>query len=136
PTQISGRNRVWRRIVIDGIRNDPEWKGGEYVTEPPSLRAAEEVIYFMGSNPVLRQQQMPTLAASDKALDEAMEKTLKAADANDLLYQIEASRDYDPGPELEKIRAPLCAVNSADDLINPPELGILEREIHRVPKGR
>ena len=136
PTQISGRNRVWRRIVIDMIRNDAEWKGGEYSTEPPSLRAAEEVIWFMGSNPVLRQQQMPTLAASDKALDEAMEKTLKTADANDLLYQIEASRDYDPGPELEKIRAPLCAVNSADDLINPPELGILEREIRRVPKGR
>jgi homoserine O-acetyltransferase len=90
----------------------------------------------MGSNPVLRQQQMPTLAASDTALDAAIADSLKTADANDVLYQVEASRDYDPGPDLEKIRAPLLAINSADDLINPPELGILEREIKRVPKGR
>jgi len=136
PTQISGRNRVWRRIVIDAIRNDPEWKGGEYTSQPPSLRVVEELIYFMGSNPLLRQKQMPTLAESDTVLDAAIEKATKAADANDVLYAIEASRDYDPGPDLEKIRAPLLAINSADDLINPPELGILEREIQRVPKGR
>jgi len=136
PTQISGRNRVWRRIVIDAIRNDREWRGGNYSTQPPSLRTAEEMLYFMGSNPILRQQQMPTLAESDSKLDLAIADWLKTDDANDLLYQIEASRDYNPGPDLEKIRAPLLAVNSADDLINPPELGILEREIKRVPKGR
>jgi homoserine O-acetyltransferase/O-succinyltransferase len=136
PTQISGRNRMWRRIVIDAIRKDPEWRNGNYSSQPSSLRVAEEMIYFMGSNPVLRQQQMPTLAESDSTLDAAIADSLKAADANDLLYQIEASRDYDPGPDLEKIRAPLLAVNSADDLINPPELGILEREVRRVPKGR
>jgi homoserine O-acetyltransferase len=90
----------------------------------------------MGSNPVLRQDQMPTLARADMVLDEAMATALKNTDANDTLYQIGASWDYDPGPDLEKIRAPLIAVNSADDLINPPELGILEREIKRVPKGR
>ena len=136
PTQISGRNRVWRRIVIDAIRNDPEWRGGAYSTQPPSLRIAQQILYFMGSNPVLRQQQMPTLAASDASLDAAIADALKTADANDVLYQVEASRDYDPGPDLEKIRARLVAVNSADDLINPPELGILEREIARVPKAR
>jgi len=136
PTQISGRNRVWRRMAIDAIRGDPEWRGGEYTTQPPSLRVVEELLFFMGSNPVLRQKQMPTLAESDKLLDATIEKALKTADANDVLYAVEASYDYDPGPDLEKIRVPLLAVNSADDLINPPELGILEREIRRVPKGR
>jgi homoserine O-acetyltransferase len=136
PTQVSGRNRVWRRIVIDAIRNDPQWREGNYSTQPQGLRVAEGLLFFMGSNPSLRQQQMPTLAASDAALDAAIATSLKTADANDVLYQVAASRDYDPGPDLEKIRAPLLAINSADDLINPPELGILEREIKRVPKGR
>jgi homoserine O-acetyltransferase len=136
PTQISGHNRVWRRIVIDAIRNDPEWRGGNYSTQPPGLRVAQQMLFFMGSNPTLRQQQMPTLAATDAALDAAIANSLKTADANDVLYQVEASRDYDPGPNLEKIRARLLAVNSADDLINPSELGILEREIKRVPNGR
>jgi homoserine O-acetyltransferase len=136
PTQISGRNRVWRRIVIDAIRNDAEWRGGNYSTQPGSLRVAEEMLYLMSSNPILRQQQMPTIERSDASLDVAISNSLKTADANDVLYQIEASHDYDPGPALEEIRAPLLAVNSADDLINPPELGILEHEITRVPKGR
>jgi homoserine O-acetyltransferase len=136
PTQISGRNRVWRKIVIDAIRNDPAWQQGNYTTQPPSLRTAQQLIFFMGSNPLLRQEQMLTLAKADAVLDEAMANALKNTDANDTLYQIGASWDYDPGPDLEKIRAPLIAVNSADDLINPPELGILEREIKRVPKGR
>jgi len=136
PTQISGRNRVWRRTVIDAIRNDPAWLGGNYSTQPPSLRTAEEMLYLMSSNPVVRQRELATLTLSDARLDEAMATALKTADANDLLYQIEASSDYDPGPGLEKIRSPLLAVNSADDLINPPELGILEREIKRVARGR
>jgi homoserine O-acetyltransferase len=133
PTQISGRNRVWRRIVIDAIRNDPAWAGGAYASQPPSLRTAAALIYFMGSNPALRQEQMPTLAKADEVLDQALAAT--TADANDVLYQVGASWDYDPGPALAQIRAPLLAVNSADDLINPPELGILEREIARVPLG-
>jgi homoserine O-acetyltransferase len=136
PTQISGRNRIWRRILIDAIRTDPEWRGGNYSAEPPSLRTAVALTYLMSSNPVLRQQELPTLAKSDGVFDVEMANAVRAADANDVLYQLEASRDYDPGPSLEKIRAPLVAVNSADDLINPPELGILEREIKRVSKGR
>jgi homoserine O-acetyltransferase len=94
------------------------------------------MLYLVGSNPVLRQNAMPTLAKADAALDRSIEASMKNDDANDVLYQVEASHDYDPGPNLEKIRAPLFAVNSADDLINPPELGVLEREIQRVPKGR
>jgi homoserine O-acetyltransferase len=135
PTQISGRNRVWRRTLIDAIRNDPSWNGGDYTRQPASLRTANEIIYFMGSNPLLRQEQMPTLAKTDEVLDAAIAQSLVTTDANDVLYQVSASWDYDPGPALEKIRAPLLAINSADDLINPPELGILEREIKRVPRG-
>lgn len=136
PTQISGRNRGWRRMVIDAIRNDPAWNGGEYKTQPPSLRTAAEMLWFMSSNPVLRQKESPTLAKTDENLDKFVDQIVKADDANDVLYALEASHDYDPGPDLEKIRAPLLAINSSDDLINPPELGILEREIKRVPRGR
>jgi len=139
PTQISGRNRAWRRIIIDAIRNDPSWNRGEYPAnagQPPSLRTAAEMLWFMSSNPVLRQKEAPTLAKTDGALDKFVNDYLKTGDANDILYALEASHDYDPGPNLEKIHAPLLAINSADDLINPPELGILEREIKRIPHGR
>jgi homoserine O-acetyltransferase len=135
PTQISGRNRAWRRLVLDAIRNDPAWNNGEYKTEPPSLRTAAEMLWFMSSNPVLRQKEAPTLAKTDEVLDKFVDQIAKTDDANDVLYAVEASHDYDPGPNLEKIRAPLMAINSADDLINPPELGILERETKRVPHG-
>jgi len=136
PVQISGRNRAWRRTVIDAIRGDPDWKGGEYREQPPSLRTAEEMLFFMSSNPVIRQNEMPTLAKADAVLDEFVRKTAATADTNDILYAVSASRDYDPGPGLGRIRAKLLAVNTADDLINPPELGILEREIGRVAHGR
>jgi homoserine O-acetyltransferase len=139
PTQISGRNRGWRRVIIDAIRNDPAWNGGEYPAtagQPPSLRTAAEMLWLMSSNPVLRQKEAPTLAKTDEVLDKFVADHLKTDDANDVLYALEASHDYDPGPNLEKIRAPLLAINSADDLINAPELGILEREIKRVPHGR
>jgi homoserine O-acetyltransferase len=136
PTQISGRNRAWRRMVIDAIRNDPAWNGGEYKTQPPSLHTAAEMLWLMSSNPVLRQKDAPTLGKTDEVLDKFVEQIVKTDDANDVLYALEASHDYDPGPNLEKIRAPLLAINSADYLINPPELGILEQEIKRVPHGR
>ena len=136
PTQISGRNRGWRRMVIDAIRNDPAWNNGEYQTQPPSLRTAAEMLWLMSENPVMRQKEAPTLAKTDEELNAFVDRIVKSDDANDVLYALEASRDYDPGPNLEKIQAPLLAINSADDLINPPELGILEREIKRVPHGR
>jgi homoserine O-acetyltransferase len=136
PTQISGRNRVWRRIVIDAIRGDPAWKNGDYSTQPPGLRTAAEMLFFVSSNPVVRQREMPNLERSDEVLDAFLAREVKVMDANDVLYAVAASSDYDPGPALAKIEAPLLAVNSADDLINPPELGILEREIARVRRGR
>ena len=136
PVQIAGRNRVWRRLAIDAIRHDPEWQGGEYRTPPQSLRTGAELLYLMSSNPVLRQAETPTRARTDAALDTFVANYFKTGDANDYLYALEASADYDPNAALEKITAPLLAINSADDLINPPELGILEREIRRVPHGR
>ena len=136
PTQISGRNRAWRRMVIDAIRNDPDWLGGDYAAQPPSLRTAAEMLWFMSSNPLLRQKEAPTRAKTDEVLDKFVADYLKTSDANDVLYAVEASHDYDPGAKLEEIHAPLLAINSADDMINPPELGILEGEIKRVPKGR
>ncbi|HJW31980.1 MAG TPA: alpha/beta fold hydrolase [Holophagaceae bacterium] len=136
PTQIAGRNRVWRRTIIDAIRQDPQWQGGDYKTQPQSLRTAAQMLYFMGSNPVLRQEEAPTLAQADAKVDAYVEAYFKSGDANDVLYALEASRDYDPGPGLERIQAPLLALNTADDLINPPELAILEREIKRVPNGK
>jgi homoserine O-acetyltransferase len=136
PTQISGRNRIWRRTIIDAIRSDPDWQNGDYQSQPHGLRVAAEVLFFMSNNPVQRQKEAPTLAQADKLLDSYVSNMLKTHDANDVLYALEASGDYDPGPGLEQIRAPLLAINFADDLINPPELGILEREIKRVKRGQ
>jgi homoserine O-acetyltransferase len=136
PGPISGRNRMWRRAVMDAIRNDPEWRSGEYSKPPAGLKVAAEIQFFMSSNPRLRYQQAPTLARADQVLDEYVSHYVATEDANNILYAYEASRDYDPGPGLEEIAAPLIAVNTADDLINPPELGILEREIKRVAGGR
>lgn len=136
PTQISGRNRVWRRMIIDSIQNDPEWNGGEYQRQPQGLKVAAEVLYFMGSNPLQRWKQAPTLKEADEQLDKSVADSYQKMDANDVLYALRASEDYDPGSRLEAIRAPLLALNFADDLINPPELGILEKEIKRVPHGK
>jgi homoserine O-acetyltransferase len=126
---------MWRKTVSDLIRTDVEWNNGDYTRQPPSLRIAEEILAFMGSNPVQRQKDAPTLAAADRLLAKVAAAT-KNKDANNVLYAVEASHDYDPGPDLSKIQAPLLAINFADDLINPPELGILEREIKKVPHGR
>lgn len=136
PTQISGRNRVWRRVIIDSIRGAPDWQNGDYKAQPYGLRLAAEMLYLMGENPALRYREAPTLQRADSVLDDYVTKLCATSDANDVLYAVEASFDYDPGPGLEGIKAPLLAINSADDLINPPDLGILEREIKRVPNGR
>ncbi len=136
PTQISGRNRVWRRVIIDSIRNAPDWQNGEYKTQPRGLRIAAEMLYFMSSNPTRRLKEAPTLAQADQVLEKYIADTVAKSDATDVLYAFEASQDYDPGPGLEKIRAPLVAINFADDLINPPELGVLESQIKRVKDGK
>ena len=136
PAEIAGRNRMMRRMITDSIRNDPEWQGGEYKHEPRGLTSAIYTLIFMVSSPRQWQKQAPTRAAADKLFDGMVGNYLKQFDANDMLYQFDASRDYDPAPDLEKIRAPLVAVNSADDQVNPPELGVMEREIKRVRRGR
>jgi len=136
PTQISGRNRVWRRLIIDAIRTDPEWREGNYEEQPRGLRIALEMSWLMANNPVQRLKEAPSLAKADLVLEQHLRERLPKTDANDYLYAFEASQDYDPGPGLEKIKAPLIAVNFADDLINPPELGVLEREIKRVKRGK
>jgi homoserine O-acetyltransferase len=136
PGPISGRNRMWRKAVIDAIRTDPEWKGGEYTSQPRGLRLAAQILFLMSSSPLQRQKAAPTLQKADEVFEKGVSDSLARLDANDLLYAVESSSDYDPGPGLETIRAPLLAINSADDLINPPELGILEREIKRVKRGR
>ncbi len=136
PTQVSGRNRMWRKVVIDAIRTDPGWKDGGYAAQPRGLRTAAQMLSLMSGTPVLRQKAAPTLQAADELFEQDVSRRLRGMDANDTLYAVESSWDYDPGPGLETIRAPLLAINFADDLINPPELRILERQIKRVSKGR
>jgi homoserine O-acetyltransferase/O-succinyltransferase len=136
PVQIAGRNRLWRNLIMQGIRTDPEWQQGEYKSEPlGALRTAAGLLLIAGSAPIQMQLSLPTRDAADQFLEKFMQRELENLDANDLLYQVGASRDYDPSPGLEKIKAPLWQVNSADDFINPPELGIAEREIKRVKDG-
>ena len=137
PVAIAGRNRMMRKQAIRLIEMDPEWKGGEYTAQPAQgLAGASSSLFFMNSSAFHLQERAPTREKADQLLD-AMEKNyLSSLDANDLIYQLDASRDYDPSPFLKKIKAPLFAINSADDQINPPELGILEREIKKVEKGR
>jgi homoserine O-acetyltransferase len=137
PVQISGRNRMMRRMVLDSIKGDPEWKNGDYETQPVrGLTSAIYTLMFMTSSPLQQYKQAPTRDAADAMFDKAVSARLASTDANDMLYAFDASRDYDPAPGLEKIKAPLIAVNSADDQVNPPELGIMEREIQRVKRGR
>ncbi len=134
---IAGRNRMWRYMVMDAIRTDPEWKGGEYAAQPrAALRSALDMLLIAGSAPLQMQKNFPTRDAADKFLRDFFNARLGSLDANDLLYQVNASRDYDASPQLEKIKASVMYVNSADDFINPPELGIAQREIKRVKNGR
>jgi homoserine O-acetyltransferase/O-succinyltransferase len=135
PVEIAGRNRVWRKMLMDAIRKDPAWNGGEYKDEPKDgLRTAEDLLVMAGSAPLQMQKTLPTRDAADKYVEDS-EKTAASLDANDLLYQVNASRNYDPSPQLEKITAPMMWINSADDFINPPELAIAEKESKRLKNG-
>ena len=136
PTQIAGRNRMWRRLVSDDIRADPDWNGGNYTRQPGGLRAALQLLFIAGSSPLQLQRLAPTRDSADGYISRWLDARLAGGDANDLLYQVEASRDYDPSPALERITAPVLAINSADDFINPPELGVMEQLIKRVKRGR
>lgn len=135
PVEIAGRNRMFRDMIIDAIRADPEWKDGEYTSPPRGMIAAQDALFMMTSSPLQLQKLAPTREKADEEYRRMQERRLHI-DANDMLYAFESSRNYNPSPRLETIKAPLFAINSADDEVNPPELGILEREIKRVPRGR
>ena len=137
PVQIAGRNRMMRYMAIEDIKHDPAWMGGEYKTEPvEGLRAANEILLVMGSSPLQMQKQAPTREAAEQYVDKYLARTMANTDANDMIFQIDASRNYDPSAHLERITAPVMWINSADDFINPPELGIAEKMVTRMPKAQ
>jgi homoserine O-acetyltransferase/O-succinyltransferase len=136
PVEIAGRNRMIRQMIVDAITGDPEWKGGNYTAQPRGLTDAVHFLLLMTSVPLQWQKDLPTRAMADSALAARTARSLATQDANDMLYQFQASRDYNPAPHLDKISAPLYAINSADDQVNPPELGLMEREIGKVKLGR
>ena len=137
PVQIAGRNRLWRDLLMDAIRSDREWMQGEYRSEPMgALRSAAGMLLIAGSSPIQMQLALPSRDAADEFLQKYMQRELDDLDANDLLYQVDASRNYDPSVGLDKIGVPVMWINSADDFVNPPELGIAEREIKRLKNGR
>jgi homoserine O-acetyltransferase len=137
PTAIAGRNRLWRAMVIDAIRADPEWRNGDYASEPQAgLRTAADLLVIAGSAPISMQNTIATRDSADRWVATNLPKRMEALDANDLIYQIDASRTYDPSSGLARIARPLVLVNSADDFINPPELGIAERLVPQVRNAR
>jgi homoserine O-acetyltransferase/O-succinyltransferase len=136
PVGIAGRNRMMRKMIMDDIRKDPSWMNGEYKQQPEGLKSALDVFLIMTSSPLQMQKNYPTRDQADAYLDQYLKTRMASMDANDTWYAFDASRNYDPSPKLGQIKAPVMFVNSADDLINPPELGIAEMEIKKVKKGR
>ncbi len=137
PVELAGRNRMMRYMIIQAIRQDPAWQGGEYKTEPmQGLRTANELLLVMGSAPLQMQKQAPTRAAAEAYVDKYLATTMARTDANDMIFYVNASRNYNPAPNLDKITAPVLWINSADDFINPSELGIAQQMVKRLPHGR
>ena len=136
PTQIAGRNRMIRTLIMDAIRNDPGYMNGEYETQPLGLKAAEGFLFIMTSAPKVQHRTAGTRDAADSSIRAYVERGYRTTDANDMLYQFDASRNYDPSKDLEKVTAPVLQINSADDFVNPPELGIVEQLMTRVKRGK
>jgi homoserine O-acetyltransferase len=137
PVQIAGRNRMMRYMIIEAVKQDPAWMDGEYKTEPiQGLRTANELGFIMSSSPLQLQKQAPTRDAAEKYVDAALKRMVAGTDANDLIYYWNASRNYDPSSRLEEITVPVLWINSADDYINPPELGMAEKMVKRMPNAR
>ena len=136
PVQIAGRNRMYRRMISDAIRGDPQWRNGDYTQPPPAMRTVLEISLVFASGARQLYREGPTQESADRVLDQAVESRLQRADANDWLYAWESSRSYDPSPGLPGIRAAVTAVNFADDEVNPPEQGIMDEQIKRVAGGR
>jgi homoserine O-acetyltransferase/O-succinyltransferase len=137
PVQIAGRNRMMRHMAIQAIKQDPAWLEGEYKSQPvQGLRTANELGFIMSSSPLQLQKQAPTRDAAEKYVDRSLDRMMSGTDANNLIFYWNASRNYDPSPNLEKITVPVLWINSADDYINPPELGIAEREVKKMPNAK
>ena len=136
PVQIAGRNRMARKMIMDSIRDDPRWMGGDYRQQPAGLKSAVYVLLFLVSSPLQMQKNYPARGQADAFLDEFVKREMGALDANDTLYAFDASRNYDPSTKLDRIKVPVMFVNSADDQVNPPELGVAQQEIKKVKKGR
>jgi homoserine O-acetyltransferase len=134
---LAGRNRVMRYLSIENIERDPAWQNGNYTHEPEvGLRTANEMILIMGSAPLFLQKQYPTREGAEKYIDTALEAADEHSDANNLIYYVDASRNYDPSKQLARITVPVMWVNSADDFINPPELGLAEKQVHEMPRAK
>jgi homoserine O-acetyltransferase len=137
PVQIAGRNRMMRYMGIQAIKQDPAWMGGEYKTEPKQgLHNANEITFIMGSSPLQLQKNAPTRDKAEQYIDTLLARSDANTDANDMIFYYNASRNYDPSSNLERITAPVLWINSADDYINPPELGIAEKMVKRMPNAR
>ena len=137
PVQIAGRNRMMRYMAIENIERDPAWKAGEYSSEPPEgLRTAAELVFVMGSAPLVDQKLAPTRDAAQQFIDNYLARSTAHLDANDFIYQFDSSRNYDPSAKLSTITVPVMWINSADDFINPPELGIAEKTVHEMPNAK
>ncbi|HEV7165655.1 MAG TPA: alpha/beta fold hydrolase [Gammaproteobacteria bacterium] len=134
--QIAGRNRMWRKMAMDDITTDPDWHGGEYTQQPHGLISALDLLVIMGSAPLEMQKDYPTRELADADIAAWFKERLPKYDANDLLYQLDSSRDYDPSARLGEIKTPVMYVNSADDMVNPPELGIAQQAIKQVKDGK
>lgn len=137
PVELAGRNRMWRYMAMQLIRKDPAWKNGDYTTEPvEGLRGANDLILIAGSAPLQMQKNFPTRASAEAYVDRTLDAAIARTDANDFLYYVDASRNYNPEPKLSTITAPVLWINSADDFINPPELGIAQRMVTRMPHAK
>ena len=137
PVPLAGRNREWRYMAISAIRNDPAWMSGEYKTEPlQGLTFANDLLLIAGGAPLQLQKNYPTRQAVEQYVDSSIARSVAASDANNLIFYVNASRNYNPAPGLGKIIAPVLWINSADDFINPPELGIAQELARQIPHGR
>jgi homoserine O-acetyltransferase/O-succinyltransferase len=137
PVELAGRNRMWRYMAMQMIRDDPAWKNGDYTTEPvEGLRAANDLILIAGSAPLLMQKRFPTRALAEDYVNRTLDSMIAHTDANNFLYYVNASRNYKPEPKLGTITTPVLWINSADDFINPPELGIAQKLVTRMPHAK
>jgi len=128
---------MWRYMAMQMIRNDPAWKNGDYTTEPvEGLRGANDLIVIAGSAPLLMQKRFPTRALAEEYANHTLDSMIAHTDANNFLYYVNASRNYDPEPKLGTITTPVLWINSADDFINPPELGIAQKLVTRMPHAK